>query len=514
MSLEDQKEDSFEDFEDAEAKNEEEPPTIQETIDHADSNDKSDSDYHKPPPIQDSDSDNVEIKADSDSDAEEIVATPERKSSDSDKIEIKPDDSFDEFEDPKETPNIPEEAKNSDKNDSVEGDGKIDNDDSFDDFADPEETHEQEAEDEAKVASQKDESEKEEPENLNKDESDSHASDKIEMKDDDSFDDFEDPKDIQLQDTKEQTNPDDLRLPENDQDNSSKSERNKMNEESFDDFADPEGNDENAKSDKEDSKHNEEQKDDEDFDDFHDADNDEEPSDTPEVAEKAVEVPPQPQAVPVDRQSPPPAPVLTSQAPLVKSKLSLFDETADEYSSAEVYTDSVSAKSKVNIRSIACRFAKCQELLDKNKEASGKFKSLIEFELSAYSNRGNIPSYKTSYSIKELFERKAVVHAQTMSRPSIIKSKRSSTFEIDTTYKPPEVFGRKNVYKSQKDLFNEQILDLDFGKVEREAKDFEKDLAQVLASHMSKVKWADCFVNARVNQFVKLELSPRKTKPK
>ena len=70
------------------------------------------------------------------------------------------------------------------------------------------------------------------------------------------------------------------------------------------------------------------------------------------------------------------------------------------------------------------------------------------------------------------------------------------------------------ISKQQLDKQTDQILDFDFGGVEREAKDFEKDISNVLTRHISKEKWEEWWINSKINQLFKTDNSPRKKKNK
>jgi hypothetical protein len=105
------------------------------------------------------------------------------------------------------------------------------------------------------------------------------------------------------------------------------------------------------------------------------------------------------------------------------------------------------------------------------------------------------------------------MQAQFISRPSVVKSKRNCTFDVTTVYKPPEVVGRKQS-NHQLDKSANQILDFDFGVAEREAKDFEKDILNVLTQHISKEKWDEWWINSKITQLFRTDSSPRRKKNK
>ena len=110
----------------------------------------------------------------------------------------------------------------------------------------------------------------------------------------------------------------------------------------------------------------------------------------------------------------------------------------------------------------------------------------IEYKMLQLSSQ-NMSSFNNSYSVKELFERKAQKQGQMINTRPILNHK-SQIVSIDITYHPTEFFG-KETKKRKKSVVNDQILDLDFGAVESEATDFEKDIMQVLNSHLKKEKW-------------------------
>ena len=352
--------------------------------------------------------------------------------------EIKPDeDSFDEFTEPITSQKLEqiEDVKSKD--------------DSFDDFADPDENKEvNDKEDIPKILDN----------NINKtDDSNNSQSDKIEMKNDDSFDDFADPDtNNQITGSSEQQASDQLRIPENYQETSSRSEGIDLKEDSdFDDFAEPEEDK------KEENKLTVESinKEDSDFDEFNEpteiVKNNYDPED--KINQK-LEVKNLEESKTSNKSD--------TSIPQKQIK-SLFDNSIEEFFNSESYSSHKSS-SKSSIFSISKSLLKTPISLNL-KEISSKFKSQINQEILSNSN-WSIPSYTVTYSLNDnKLSKKAPIQAQLISRPSILKSKRSCTFDINVTYKPQEVIGKKQ-NKLSSDQMTEQILDLDFGVAEKRSK--------------------------------------------
>jgi hypothetical protein len=138
---------------------------------------------------------------------------------------------------------------------------------------------------------------------------------------------------------------------------------------------------------------------------------------------------------------------------------------------------------------INSKFSKALSSHQFDLKASKSYEALVselQREVEEYSSKNNMSSYNSTYSVRDIFEEKAMLHFQDNNRPSLIKMRKAHDFVIDTTYRAPELIGKKS--KKQKDGISDQILDLDFGAVEQEATDFEKDMLKVLNSHLKKYK--------------------------
>lgn len=320
---------------------------------------------------------NQELNLPSNRSQEEYKQQIKDNSDSSDDAEIKPDDdSFEDFEEPVVSNPAEKQVPNTQN-------------DSFEDFADPNED---------KIDSVK-------PDENNKpkkaESQNSSESDKIEMKeDDDSFDDFADPdSNNQVTGSSEQPASDQLRIPENYQETSSRSEGIDLKEDSFDDFAEPEGNktDKNTEEDKKESEV-EHQKDDSDFDDFND----------PEEKQIAIDKPVESEEIQVEKLQPQEkttavsSPISSPSPTKISLNKGMFSESLDEFSHSETYL-SCNSSSKSSLSDIWKRLAKSSIILNL-KEVSSKYESLIDQEVGGYSSR-NIPSFTTTYSVKDLFER-------------------------------------------------------------------------------------------------------------
>ena len=303
-------------------------------------------------------------------------------SDNSDDVEIKPDeDSFEDFEEPI-------ASQKEDKH------AEIVQNDSFEDFADPDN-----ASDHDNSSKLKDDYKPKQAENI-----DNSESDKIEMKEDeDSFDDFADPdNNNQVTGSSEQPVSDQLRIPENYQETSSRSEGIELKEDdSFDDFAEPEGNKNN-----EENKNQikvDKQNEDSDFDDFN------EPEENPvEESHKDVEKPKQieeskPENLEIkEKSTETSSPISSSSTITTNQTKGIFGQPIDEFWKSESYL-TYSSSSKSSISDISKRLIKTPISFDL-KEISSRYDSLIEQEVRGYTNR-NIPSFTTTYSVKDLFER-------------------------------------------------------------------------------------------------------------
>lgn len=147
---------------------------------------------------------------------------------------------------------------------------------------------------------------------------------------------------------------------------------------------------------------------------------------------------------------------------------------------------------KNNLRDLKSSLAKIFDMKEDSWDLSDAYENLssnLKSEMEEYQSSRNVGSYSTSYSLHDVFEGKAMINYQTNNRPSLLKLKKAHDFPIDITYKSNQLIGKRN--KTSESGINAEILDLDFGAVEHEATDYEKEILNVLKTQLDTQKWND-----------------------